>query len=211
MRKLVILASVGIFFTTLGCGNSQKAASAPRTAAVPSVQGANQQGWLSENVKDSLGSVVALKQTSLDGKFDLVILQRGDHSFLSFVRHTRWEAVHSQPAKGKLMNLSVKFEDGDEKHSEWDELGFATEDLYSVLWSYPVKTGAASGPVPEGAQGESGGDQLLVQEMMKHKTMSLEVEPGVMAQFDMNGLAGEMEKLRAAKTQPALGAGQTGE
>jgi hypothetical protein len=234
MKKLFILASSGILFTISGCsGNSEKAAApgvptvaqTPDASAsvssvavpaaalpVPSVQRASRQGWLSENVKDDFGSVAALKSTSLDGKFDLVILQRGNHSFLSFVRHTRWQAVHNQPAKGKLMTLRVKFEDGEEKRTEWDELGFATENLYSVLWSYPVKTDAPIGPVAEGAKGEAvGGDQLLVQDMMKHKTMFLEVEPGVTTQFDMTGLADKMEKVRTSKAQPVLEARQTGE
>jgi hypothetical protein len=177
---------------------------------VPSVGQANQQAWRSENVKDGLGNAVVLKRTSLDGKFDLVILQKGTYSFLSFVRHTRWESVRHQQAKGKLMYLRVKFEDGQEKRIEWDELGFATENLYSVLWSYPAKTDAPIGPVPVGPTGDSvGGDQLLIQEMMKHKTMLLEIEPGVTTQFDMTGLAHEMEKVRTPETQPVLEARQT--
>jgi hypothetical protein len=117
---------------------------------VPSVGQANQQAWRSENVKDRLGNAVALKRTSLDGKFDLVILQEGTDSFVSFVRHARWECVRQQPAKGKLMYLRVKFEDGQENRIEWDELGFGPENLYGVLWSYPAKTDAPIGPVLEG-------------------------------------------------------------
>ena len=232
MKKVFLLLSIGILFTILGCsGNSQKAVSKSAPAVVqasaalastsrdaepatvlpvPSVGQANQQAWRSENVKDRLGNAVALKGTSLDGKFDLIIVQRGTHSFLSFVKHARWESVYNQPAKGKLMFLRVKFENGQEKRIEWDELGFATDHLYSVLWSYPVKTDAPIGPVLEGATGDSvGGDQLLIQDMMKHKTMLLEVEPGVTTQFDMTGLAHEMEKVRTPKTQPVLEARQT--
>jgi hypothetical protein len=92
----------------------------------------------------------------------------------------------------------VKFEDGQEKRIEWDELGFATENLYSVLWSYPAKPDAPIGPVLGGATGDSvGGDQLLLEDMMKHKTMLLEVEPGVTTQFDLTGLAHEILKVRA--------------
>jgi hypothetical protein len=234
MKKVFLLMSTGILFTILGCsGNSQKAVSksapaveqasaAPASTSpvvdatvglpMPSVGQASQQAWRSENIKDRLDNAVALKGTSLDGKFDLVILQKGTHSFLSFVRHARWESVYNQPAKGKLMNLRAKFEDGQEKRIEWDELGFATENLYSVLWSYPAKTDAPVGPVLEGPTGNSvGGDQLLIQDMMKHKTMLLEVEPGVTTQFDMTGLAHEMEKVRAPKTQPVLEARQTAE
>jgi len=230
MKKLFILASLGICFTILGCsGKSESAAkrNAPEVAGVPELTASaspvavpatapwvpsNQRAWLSETAKDSFGNVVTLKETSLDGKFDFVILQRGHHTFLSFARHARWQAVHDQPAKGKLMNLRVKFDDGKEKYTEWDELGFATENLYSVLWSYPVKANTPAGPVAEGAQGESvGGDQLLVEDMIKHKTMFLEVEPGVTAQFDMTGLADKMGKVRAVKAQPALEARQTGE
>jgi hypothetical protein len=234
MKKVFLLVSTGMLFTILGCsGNSQKAVSngapavvhASTTPAntspvvdpvaalpVPSVGQANRQAWSSENVKDRLGNAVALKGTSLDGKFDLVILQKGTHSFLSFVRHARWRSVNNQPAKGKLMYLRAKFEDGEEKRIEWDELGFATENLYSVLWSYPAKTDAPIGPVLEGAAGDSvGGDQLLVQDMMKHKSMLLEVEPGVTTQFDMTGLAHEIEKVRTPKTQPVLEAKKTAE
>jgi hypothetical protein len=234
MNKVFLLMSTGILFTTLGCsGNSQEAfsKSAPavvqasvvpaRTSSavdpavalpVPSLGQANQQVWSSEKVNDQLGDAIVVKGTSLDGKFDLVILQKGAHSFLSFVRHSRWESVHNQPAKGKLMYLRAKFEDGQEKRIEWDELGFATENLYSVLWSYPAKTDVPIGPVLEGPTGNSvGGDQLFVQDMLKHKTMLLEVEPGVTTQFDMTGLTHEMEKVRTPKTQPVLESRQTAE
>src|SRR5215471_20843623 len=161
MKKVLWLVSTGILFTTLGCSkDTQKttfsttptvvqASSAPATPSepttaipVPSVAKPNQQAWRSENIKDQLGDAVVLKGVSSDGKFDLVILQRGTHSFISFVKHDRWEQVHEQPGKAKLMYLRVKFEDGQEKHIEWDELGFATDNLYSVLWSYPANTGA---------------------------------------------------------------------
>ena len=232
MKKRFLLVSTGALLTLLGCsGNSEKTisktplsvvhASAPPTSTspvaepaaalpVPAVVSATQQTWRSEKVSDHLGGAVALKSTSLDGKFDLVILQRGTYSFLSFARHTRWEAVHNQPAKGKLMYLRAKFEDGEEKRIEWDELGFATENLCSVLWSYPAKTNAPIGPVPEAATGDSvGGDQLLIEDMMNHKAMLLEVEPGVTTQFDMTGLAHEMKKVRTPKAQPVLEATQT--
>jgi len=231
MKKVLLLLSTGILFTISGCSrNSQKTVlksapavvqasvaptstplvAGPTTALpVPSAGKANQQTWRSENVSDHLGNAVALKATSLDGKFDLVILQKGTHSFVSFVRHARWESVSNQPAHGKLMVLRAKFEDGQEKRVEWDELGFATENLYSVLWSYPAKTDAAIGPVLQGPTDTVGGEQLLIQEMMKHKTMLLEVEPGITTQFDTGGLAKEIEKVRAPKTQPVLEARQT--
>jgi len=234
MKKFFLLMSTGILLTILGCsGNSQKVVSKSTPAVVqalavpaspspvvesaaalpvPSVGQANKQAWHSENVKDRLGDAIALKGTSLDGKFDLVVVQKGRHSFLSFVTHGRWESVSNQPAKGKLMYLRVRFEDGQEKRIEWDELGFATQNLYSVLWSYPAKTDAAIGPVLGGPTGDSvGGDQLFIQDMMKHKTMLLEVEPGVTTQFDMTGLAHEMEKVRAPKSQPVLEVMQTAE
>jgi len=234
MKKVFLLLSTGILFTIFGCsGNSQKAVSKSAPAVVqasvatvstspvalpatvlpePSVGQANQQGWRSENVKDRLGNAVALKGTSLDGKFDVIIVQRGTHSFLSFVKHARWESVYNQPAKGKLMFLRVKFENGLEKRIEWDQLGLPSEHLYSILWSYPVKTDAPIGPVLEGATGDSvGGDQLLIQDMMEHKTMLLEVEPGVTTQFDMTGLAHEMVKVRTPRAQPVLEARQTAE
>jgi hypothetical protein len=234
MKKVFLLMLTGLLFTILGCsGNSQNAVSksaptvvqasaAPASAPpvvepaaalpVPSVGHVNQQAWRSENVNYPLGSAVALRRTSLDGKFDLVILQRGTDSFLSFVRHARWESVRHQPAKGKIMDLRVKFEDGQEQRIEWDELGFGTENLYSVLWSYPAKADAPIGPVLEGPKGDSvGGDQLLIQDMMKHKTMLLEVAPGVTTQFDMTGLAHEIEKVRTPKAQPVLEASQIAE
>jgi hypothetical protein len=234
MKKVFLLVSTGVLFTILGCsGNSQKGVSksaptAVRTSAapassspvvepaaalpIPSVEHMNPPAWRSENVKDRLGNAAVLSRTSLDGKFDLVILQEGTNSFLSFVRHERWESVRHQPAKGKLMYLRVKFEDGQEQRIEWDELGFGTENLYSVLWSYPAKTDVSIGPAQESAKGASvGGDQLLIQDMMKHKTMLLEVAPGVTTQFDMTGLAREIEKLSTPKTQPVLEAGQIAE
>jgi len=129
---------------------------------------------------------------------------------LSFFRHARWESVHNLPAKGKLIYLRVKFEDGIEKRIEWDQLGFATENLYSVLWSYPAKADVPIGPVLAGPTGDSvGGDQLFIQDMMKHKAMLLEVEPGITTQFDITGLAHELEKVRSPKTEPVLEARQT--
>jgi hypothetical protein len=66
--------------------------------------------------------------------------------------------------------------------------------------------------VLEGSTDDSvGGDQLLVQDMMKHKTMLLEVEPGITTLFDMTGLAHEIEKIRTPKTQPVLEAKETTE
>jgi hypothetical protein len=232
MKTVFLLVSTGILLVILGCsGNSQKAVSksvpavvhasaAPAgtspavepaaTLPLPSLGQTKQQAWRSENVKDRLGNAVALKGTSVDGKFDLIVLQKGSYSFLSFVRHARWESVHNLPAKGKLIYLRVKFEDGIEKRIEWDQLGFATENLYSVLWSYPAKADVPIGPVLEGSTGDSvGGDQLFIQDMMKHKTMLLEVEPGITTQFDITGLAHELEKVRSPKTEPVLEASQT--
>jgi hypothetical protein len=234
MQRVLLLVSTGALFTILGCSaNSQKAVSksapavvqasaAPASTApvvepvaalpIPSIERMNQQAWHTENVKDRLGNAVALIRTSADGKFDLVILQKGTSSFLSFVKHAHLESVVHQPAKGKLMYLRLKFEDGQEKRIEWDELGFGTENLYSVLWSYPAKTDAPIGPVLEGSTGDPvGGDQLLVQDMMMHKAMLLEVAPGVTTQFDIAGLAHEMEKMRTPKTQAVLEAGQVAE
>src|SRR5262245_60278202 len=102
MKNAFLLMSMGILFTVLGCaGNSEKGAAktaptvvqasvapagsslteAPAAALpVPSVAQVNQQAWHSENVQDRLGNAIAVKGTSLDGKFDLVILQKGRHS-----------------------------------------------------------------------------------------------------------------------------------
>jgi len=232
MTKVFWLGSAGVLFTIIGCsGNAQQAVSSsaaavaqaavtpssPSLAVVPpsalplsSPGRGKQPTWRAETVSDSLGNAVVLQGTSLDGKFDFVILQKGTHSFLSFVRHARWESVYNRPAKGKLMYLRVKFEGGREKRVEWDELGFGTDNLYSVLWSYPAVANAAIGPVSEGRTGDStGGDQLLLQDMAKHKTMILEVEPGVTAKFDLTGLAAELLKARARQTQPVLEALQT--
>src|SRR6516162_3393533 len=234
MKKVFLLLATSILSTILGCsGNSQKtvsksapavvqASAAPASTfsvaepatvlPVPSVGQANRQAWRSENVKDHLGNAVALTQTSLDGKFDLVIVQRGTHSFLSFVKHSQWESVHDRPAKGKLMYLRAKFENGEEKRIEWDELGFATANLYSVLWTYPAKTDALIGPALEGDRVDSvGGDELFIQDMMKHTAMLLEVEPGVTTQFDVTGLAREIDKARTPKPRAVLAAQQTHE
>jgi len=218
MKRVLWLVSTAILFTILGCsGNSQKATlsttpavvqastaqatSSEATAAipVPLVEKLNQQAWSSENIKDHLGKAVALKGVSSDGKYDLVVLQRGTQSFISFVKHDRWEQVHEQPGKAKLMYLRVKFEDGQEKHIEWDELGFATDNLYSVLWSYLAQAGAQA----DGHPGDSVGcDQLFIQDMLKHKAMILEIEPGVTAQFDLSGFAQQVENNRTPETKP---------
>lgn len=233
MRKVFLLGSAGVLLTIMGCsGNSQQAVSSsaaavaqasvtpsspslavapPSAVPLPLAGPGKQPTWHAETVNDSLGNAVVLTGTSLDGKFDFVILQKGTHSFLSFVRHARWESVYNRPAKGKLMYLRVKFEAGREKRVEWDELGFGTDNLYSVLWSYPAVANAAIGPVLEGRTGDfTGGDQLLLQDMAKHKTMILEVEPGVTTKFDMTGLAAELVKARALQSQPVLEALQTG-
>ena len=98
MKNAFLLMSIGILFTVLGCaGNSQQDASKSAAAVVqpsvapagtslaaepaaalpvPSVGQANQQAWHSENVEDRLGNAIAVKGTSLDGKFDLVILEK---------------------------------------------------------------------------------------------------------------------------------------
>jgi len=234
MKKVVLLVSTGMLFLIPGCSrNSQKSTSDNAPAVVqasmapvgttPSAEPAaplpvlatgqaNPQAWRFENFNDGLGNASTLKGTSLDGKFDFIVLQKGTHSFLSFVRHARWESVRNEPAKGKLMYLRVKFEDGLEKRVEWDELGFATENLYSVLWSYPIQANAPIGPALEAPSERSvGGDQLLLQDMMKHKTMLLEVEPGITTQFDTTGLARRIENVRSDKTQPVLDARQTAE
>src|SRR5215467_9755287 len=131
MKKVLLLVSTGIVFTISGfAGNSQTTvlrstpavqASAPKprniTAAnntspvvepaaalpVPSVGRVNQQPWRSENVRDHFGNAIVLRETSSDGKFDLVIMQRGTHSLLSFVRHEHGQSVCNEPGKGKLM------------------------------------------------------------------------------------------------------------
>jgi hypothetical protein len=234
MKKVLLFVSTGILLTALGCsGDSHRtvlsntpavvqASATPAntspviapeaTLSVPSVGKVKPQGWRSENVRDHLGNAVVIKATSMDGKFDLVILQRGKYSFLSFVRHERWKAVHEQPGQGRLMFLRVKFEDGQEKRVEWDEVGFATKNLCSALWLYPAKTDAPIGPVRESTTEDSvGGDDLLIQDMMQHKTMLLEVEPGVTAQFDLTGLAQKMQKARAPQTEPVIEATRTAE
>src|SRR5215467_8831734 len=241
MKKVFLWVSAGIVLTISGCsGNSQRTvlrstpavvqASAPTTRditaanntspavepaaalPVPSVGRVNQQAWRSENVRDHFGNAVLLKETSSDGKFDLVITQRGTHSFLSFVRHEHGQSVCNEPGKGKLMYLRVKFEDGQEKRIEWDELGFGTNNLCSVLWSYPATADLPIGPVVEDRTGDSvGGDQFLIQDMMKHKTMLLEVEPGVSAQFDTMGIADKIKSASSSKTQSVIEARQTAE
>jgi hypothetical protein len=53
-----------------------------------------------------------------------------------------------------------------------------------------------------------GGDQLLIREMLKHQAMNLEIEPGVTAQFDLSGLAQQIEKSRSLETKPDVEIGQ---
>jgi hypothetical protein len=234
MKKVALLVSTGILFTISGCSeNSQKTAlksapgivqaSAAPTSTPPLVTVAdplpallvgqtNQQVWRSEKVKDSFGGAVALEGTSLDGKFDLVILQRGTYTSVSFVRHARWASVYNRPAKGNLMSLRIKFDDGSEERVEWDELGLDTGNLYSVLWSYPAKTNVPIGPMPKGTTLDTHeGDERLLEDMMEHKTMLLEIEPGSTTQFEIAGLAHEIQKVRTVKIEPVLDARQTSE
>jgi len=168
------------------------------TAALPVPTGGHLslQPWRPEPIDDHLGGAIVLKRTSLDGKYDLVILEKGREPFLSFVRHARWEAVHDLAAKAKVMDLRLTFEDGHEKAVKWNELGFGTENLYAVLWSYPAKNDSV------------GGDQLLMQEMLHHHAMVLEIEPGATTQFDLTGLAAEMNKIRPSQPEPVLEARQ---
>jgi hypothetical protein len=234
MNMVILLGSAGMLLLAAGCsGNRQKTASAPAASAapavsqparastsatapgeplslpVPSAGASHDDAWHSEKIKDRFSEGTQLKTTSLDGKYDLVILQEGRQAFLSFARHGRWESAHNQPAKGKLMVLRAKFEDGEEQRIEWDELGFATENLFGMLWSFPAPKGVSFGPAEANSNDNTfGGDRLLIQSMMRHKTMLLEVAPVVTAQFDLTGLARQMERARSPKTEPILEARQ---
>ena len=42
----------------------------------------NQQVWRAAEFKDSLGSAVTIKGTSVDGRFDLVMLKKGTYTFV---------------------------------------------------------------------------------------------------------------------------------
>jgi hypothetical protein len=238
MKKLILLGCAAVIaLVLLGCSAESKnsvSASAQAVAHGPSAATAttpvaatspapvaeapipmpisasakvNNLAWHAENVKDHFGSSIGLKTTSQDGKYDLVIVLQGTRSFVSFARHSHWESAHDQPGNGKLMYLRLKFENGQEKHIEWDELGYATEDAHSVLWFYPARNDSHIGPTTESPD-LAGGDQLLVQDMLQHKAMVLEVEPGKTTEFDLAGLNQEMEKARAPKTQPTLTAMQ---
>lgn len=230
MKKVFFLVSTSVLFTISGCsGKSQNAAlkapalpvvqASPAPAnpsaasepvvALPTVSvGSNHPAWHAENVKDTFGSAVALKQASLDGKFDLVILVKGTHAFVSFARHGQWESVRHRAAQGKLVRLRLKFEDGQERYIEWDELGFGTANVYGVVWAYPTSMDSPVGSVPDSKSDSIGGDELLIQEMTKHTAMLLEVAPGVTTQFDIAGITREIGKARAPKTESILAATQ---
>jgi hypothetical protein len=170
---------------TPGASSSQATAPDEPSAPLPVPTGGHLslQPWRPEPIDDHMGGATVLKRTSLDGKYDLVILEKGSTPFLSFVEHARWEFVHSLAAKAKVMELRLTFEDGHEKHVKWNELGFGSDNLYAVLWSYPAQSGSI------------GGDQILMQEMLSHRAMVLEIQPGVNAQFDLTGLATEMARI----------------
>lgn len=240
MKKLILLGCLATVLVLLGCSaETQKSATAsaqvvaqeppaptataqatatrqspvaevPVALPIPVAAKANHPTWHAENVKDHFGSSIGLKTTSLDGKYDLVIALQGTQFFVSFARHAHWESAHDKPGNGKLMYLRLKFEDGQEKHIEWDELGYATEDVHSVLWFYPARSDSPIGPTTESPD-VVGGDPLLVQDMTQHKAMILEVEPGTTTEFDLTGLKQEIEKARAPKTQPTLTALQSAE
>jgi hypothetical protein len=231
MNKVFLSVPMGVLFTVLGCsGKPQNTASkstslpvvqassvaADRSPAVESLVplptvsvGSSHEVWHSEHIKDGVGDAVALKHTSLDGRFDLVIVLKGTYSFVSFAKHAQWETVHDRAAHGKLMNLRAKFEDGEERCIEWDELGSGTTSEYSIVWSYTAKTDSPVGPAVNHASESVGGDELLIQEMSKHTAMVLEVQPGVTTQFDISGLTREIERARAHKIEPVLAATQT--
>jgi hypothetical protein len=141
-----------------------------------------------------------------------VVLQKGTFTSISFVRHTKWESVYNRPAKGELMSLRIKFDDAPEERIEWDELGVDTGKLRSIVWSYPAKADMPIGPMPKGTTLDSpDGDERLLQSMLKHKSMLVEVEPGTTTQFELAGLAHEIQNSRPAKTPQVLKASQTAE
>jgi len=227
MKTLLVLASSSLLAIAAGCSRnhptstapnsqppaSQPSSSAPARASVsaapttplatPTVANLFPEPWRPEPVDDHLGGAMVLKRTSLDGKYDLVILEKGNQAFPAFARHGRWEEVHDKPAQGKLLTLRVKFEDGAEKEIEWDELAYGTADEHAVLWSYPA--GAAANADPANS---TGGDKLLMQDLMKHRALLLEVEPGVTTQFALTGLGTEMAKIRPLHTDEVLSASQ---
>ncbi|HUL32354.1 MAG TPA: hypothetical protein VL128_00610 [Candidatus Eisenbacteria bacterium] len=234
MKTIALLGPTAILVALAGCsGNHPTATSAPaalpaasQPARAPSAEPPVQltpvalpsfaaqptfaESWRPEPVDDHLGGAIVLKRASLDGKYDLVILRKGAQAFVAFAGHGRWDAVHQQPAHGKLMYLRVKFEDGLEKRAEWDELAAGSADLHAVLWSYPADPVAELGPAANSAKNEVvGGDQFLMQDMMKHRAMILEIEPGVTTQFDLTGLEKEMGMIRPFNSEPILSASQT--
>ncbi len=166
--------------------------------------------WRPEPVDDHLGGAMVLKRTSVDGKYDLIIFEKGLQAFPGFAKHGRWEEVYYRAAKGKLLTLRVKFEDGLEKQVEWDELAYGTEEAHAVLWSYPVNAISPAGAISASGQNEPiGGDKLLIKDMTQHRAMLLEVEPGVAAQFELSGLGNELLKIRPMHTDAVLSASQT--
>jgi len=223
MKKVFFLGSTSILLVLAGCSrnhpatasaNSRPTAQSSQAPTAPSVSVAPEpttplpalsvtqplpESWRPEVVNDHMGGAIVLKRTSSDGNYDLIILEKGAKSFVSFTKHGQWESVHDRAAKGKLMNLRLEFEDGQVKHAEWDELGAGTENLHAVLWAYPSN----GDPV--------GGDQLLMQDMMQHKAMLVEIEPGVTTQFSLIGLGQEMGRIRLTMPEPMLTASQNPE
>jgi len=212
MNRLFPLISLSMLLALCGCSRNHQAPVSANTQSTPGASPAQEtasdelsaplpvptgghlslQPWRPEPIDDHMGGATVLKRTSLDGKYDLVILQKGSTPFLSFVQHARWEFVHSLAAKAKVMKLRLTFEDGHEKHVKWNELGFGTENLYAVLWSYPAQSDSV------------GGDHLLMQEMLSHRAMVLEIQPGVTAQFDLTGLATEMAKVHPIQRSESI-------
>ncbi|HUI50990.1 MAG TPA: hypothetical protein VLX60_04345 [Terriglobales bacterium] len=219
MRNVLVLGSTSLLLVLAGCSRNHTATAsasagqvAPTAAAPPSVPVVPEpatplpavatsqplpEPWRPQVVNDHMGGAMVLKRISSDGKYDLVILEKGAQYFVSFTKHGQWESVHELAAKGKLMNLRLEFEDGQVRHAEWDELGAGTEKLHGVLWSYPAKADSV------------GGDQLLMQEMMKHKAMLVEIEPGITAQFSLIGLESETSRIRLSAPAPVLTASQS--
>jgi hypothetical protein len=149
-----------------------------------------------------------LQETSLDGKFDLILdlslipcsgencgCRYGTEVFLA--THGRYAALTQEPsAHDTLLHLRVEFDDGLVRPIEWDESSDTGHGLLADVSLYPAPTDVPIGPSPKTNWTVLGDGNSLLEDLLAHKEVLVEVRPGVAAQFD---LAGFSQAVAAAK------------
>jgi len=204
MRKATLLVSMGTLLVISGCKN-HSAPPLPALANLPNTH----EVWSVKESKVSNSSVFELRKASLDGRFNLSVYLMADDfrdsSNEPLIELTSREYSDSGTDKAvyKLMGVRIRFDDGLEKHAEWQEYQYPTRGIDATLSSYTAMTSAPIGPI-ERDSSSTGGGKVLLKDMLARKAMLVEIEPGVSTQFDLSGLSRDFENLRTTKIQPLL-------